>query len=518
MTDDFDLFNKQIQVSLANALKWGDGKLYTSDVANLDQVYLNSFTNAKDRQYHNCNACRSFLKRYGGLLVTNGVEVQSALFNFCGDLAPKHFEEALLQMARAVNKARITGIFASKLAKLGQPETNGWTHFWVQNPNVHTSPVTTAGQLMAQHRQDFLTLRRGLDEFDISVFAAVTNLMESEAAYRGSKFAKQAQGYSDLKTKIAGVQQHRRDVMLFHAIANGLPPGIKSSALGTLYDDLQKGMTPVDALKRFKAVVDPRVYQQPTAAPKAGNIKRAEDIFKAMNLELSLHRRVAGFREVRERCAWLWNGLPMRSTPAARVVETSKSGGIFGSLTQQAQPAASPDLAGVGARMSLRKFMEQRSQNVAAMQIIHLDKPHSLGTITAAVHDEAPTLFAWGNTYGWYRWFAVPGKDFNLNAEADVLGVLDLPSTWFSQDSPHKGLMFVLAGAADGGLVGAGIPAEGLRNELHEVKRTIVAHSLQGALQSVPDDHAAGLIVRKDDFKPFVIRADGIDYGITSWE
>lgn len=97
-------------------------------------------------------------------------------------------------------------------------------------------------------------------------------------------------------------------------------------------------------------------------------------------------------------------------------------------------------------------------------------------------------------------------------------GLLDLPSTWFSQDSPHKGLMFVLAGAADGGLVGAGIPAEGLRSELHEVKRTIVAHALQGKLQGEPGNQAAGLIVRKDDFKPFVIRADGIDYGITSWE
>ena len=517
MNDDFDLFNKQIQVSLANALKWGDGKLYTSDATGLDTEYLRSFTNAKDRQHHNCNACLGFLRRYGGLLVTNGAEVRAALWGFTDpESGPAHFAQAHDLLHGVVAKARINGIFASKFPVLGQPETNGWTHFWVQNPNVHTSPVTSAGQLMAQHRQDFLTLRRGLEEFDITTFAAVTNLMESEAAYRGSKFAKQAKGYSDLKTKTAGLQQHRRDVALFHALANGMPPGIKSSALGTLYEDLHKGMTVVDALKRFKAVVDPRVYQQPTAAPKAGNIKRAEDIFAAMGLAPALERRVAGFREVRERCAWLWNGLPMRS-PTGRTLEPSK-GGLFSGLTTQRDASAGPDLDGVGVRMSLRKFMEQRSQNVAAMQIIHLDKPHPLGTITAAVHDEAPTLFAWGNTYGWYRWFAVPGKDFSLGNETNVLGVLDLPSTWFSQDSPHKGLMFVLAGAADGGLVGAGIPAEGLRSELHEVKRTIVAHSLQGKLQSVPDDQAAGLIVRKDDFKPFVIRADGIDYGITSWE
>jgi hypothetical protein len=70
----------------------------------------------------------------------------------------------------------------------------------------------------------------------------------------------------------------------------------------------------------------------------------------------------------------------------------------------------------------------------------------------------------------------------------------------------------------DQGSVGSGIPAEGLRSELHEVKRTIVAHALNGKLTGEAGQQAAGLIVRKDDFKPFVIRANGVDYAITSWE
>ena len=129
-----------------------------------------------------------------------------------------------------------------------------------------------------------------------------------------------------------------------------------------------------------------------------------------------------------------------------------------------------------------------------------------------------PPLFSWGSTYGWYRWFGVTGKDFNIGTEATVLGILDLPSTWFDAAGPHTGLMFVLSGAIDQGSVGSGIPAEGLRSELHEVKRTIVAHALNGTLKPTLMPHAAGLIVRKDDFKPFVIRANGVDYAITSWE
>jgi hypothetical protein len=97
--------------------------------------------------------------------------------------------------------------------------------------------------------------------------------------------------------------------------------------------------------------------------------------------------------------------------------------------------------------MSLRKFMEQRSQSVEAMKIVGLDRPHPMGTITAAVHNDAPPLFSWGSTYGWYRWFSVTGKDFGLGNEAEVLGILDLPSTWFDAAGPHTGLMFVLDGA-----------------------------------------------------------------------
>ena len=75
-----------------------------------------------------------------------------------------------------------------------------------------------------------------------------------------------------------------------------------------------------------------------------------------------------------------------------------------------------------------------------------------------------------------------------------------------------------LTAALDQGSVGSGIPAEGLRSELHEVKRTIVAHALNGKLTGEAGQQAAGLIVRKDDFKPFVIRANGADHAITSWE
>lgn len=518
--DKFDQFNASIQASLAAALKWGDGKLYTSNAKDLDLVYLRGFANPIDRQYHNCSACKSFLRRYGGLLVTNGKTTMPALWDGVNPAGvPEHFQNSHAFLSEAVREARITGVFASSAPRLGQPETNGWTHFWVNNPKVHDRRVKTAGQWMAEVRQDFLTLRRGLDEFSQDTLDAVA---ASLAAW-SPKFAPTAQRYADLKRRIVSApnQQHR-DMVLFHALANAGPgfAGIKGSALGSFYKDLSDGMPMDAATNRFKAVTNPWVYQQPTAAPKAGNIKRAEEIFAALGLEPALHRRVASFDEVRERCAWLASRSITidESTP---VPPAPTKQGIFAALRE---PQNQSPLHQAASKTSLRKFMEGYVRGIDSMQIIGLDRPHSLGTITTAVHPEAPSLFAWSGHCAWYRWFAAPGKDFGLSSEAAVLGVLDLPSTWFDAGGPHKGLMFVLQGAKDTNNVGSGICAEGLRADLHEVKRTIVAHSLQGTLlPTAPGvQGAAGLIVRQDGFKPFVIRTFkgnvAVDFAVTSWE
>lgn len=511
--DHFDKFSAFLRASLAQALLWGDGHLYATNKTDLDQVYLSGFANPADRQYHNCSACRSFLRRYGGLAVISkdGTQVRSAFFSFLdATKVPEHFTGAFDALISAAHsQLRIRGIFESSVLRFGTPEAGGWRHFWADNPRVYQRTTLSAGQKMAEHQHNFETLQRALNEIPPQVFAQVAYLMQGNVIKRAAKFLALAEQYAAL----APVKDH---VRLWHALANG-PAGfasIKSSALGSLYDDLTKGLPVKDAVARFNAVTDSRVYMQPTAAPKAGNIDRAEKIFNDLGLSLSLERRVLTRDEVMNQCVWTPDrALPLNIPPAK---------GIFGNLREDTVVP----IDGGAIQLSLRRFMEKVCLTTARMSLRDLGRPVDLGFLTGPVHDSAPPLFAWGHAYSWVRFYGASAKDFGITAkDIGVVGVLDAPSTWTNKAGTPRAVMFLVSHGTPMNLlnqVGSGITSEGLRSDLREVHRTIVAHSRKGTMNSIANA-AVGLIVREDDFKPFSLtgmHGSGITcrYDITSWE
>lgn len=66
--DDFDDVTRAAQRSLGRNLKL-HGALFRVDAGDLFEVYLQSFEDPTERQYHNCNCCRNFINRFGSLVV-----------------------------------------------------------------------------------------------------------------------------------------------------------------------------------------------------------------------------------------------------------------------------------------------------------------------------------------------------------------------------------------------------------------------------------------------------------------
>lgn len=504
--DDFHKFNNALQAALAAALAWGDGRLYTTTFVEADKVYLGGFSDPMRRQHHNCNACLSFLRRYGGLAVIHAQHGKKSIWEFLDQKHLGEFEMPCGRLLHAANGSLINGIFESSDPILGTPESGGWHHMWLANPRVHKRGALTARQLVARHRQDHETLSRALREIPKERFRQVALLMSDSRVLRGDKFRALAEKYSALAESKPTAMQ------LWHELATN-PPGfasIKSSVLGALYDDLSKGYVIYECIIRFNAATDARAYQQPTAAPKAGNIARAEQLFEQLDLARSLHRRVMSFDEVRSRCAW---------TPG-NAKNAAKPTGLFGHLKPGATPIAMPNGT---INISLRGFMEKVSPHASNIWWAQLNAKPNFGFLTTAVYEDAHPLFAWGHNASWVRYYASEAAQFGVSAGARVLGILDLPSTWHQPTHPH-GLLFVVEGAADTEVatVGAGIAAEGLNNDLREVRRTLVAHSATGALDSCVGQAAAGIIARGDDFKPFAVAAEMAGtsalYNIVSWD
>jgi hypothetical protein len=62
---DYDRLVSAMRIHFENAAS--GGPLFTTDAEGLFEAYLSGFPEA-DRQYHNCNNCRRFIERFGGLV------------------------------------------------------------------------------------------------------------------------------------------------------------------------------------------------------------------------------------------------------------------------------------------------------------------------------------------------------------------------------------------------------------------------------------------------------------------
>ena len=64
---DFGDVTRSAQRQLARNLAISGGTLFRVDAGDLFEVYLQSFEDHAERQYHNCHACRQFIERFGAL-------------------------------------------------------------------------------------------------------------------------------------------------------------------------------------------------------------------------------------------------------------------------------------------------------------------------------------------------------------------------------------------------------------------------------------------------------------------
>ena len=66
--EDYKLFLEGIKYSFNNAVKMGHNHLFTTDANGLYDTFLDCLP-AEFRQIYNCNACRHFVNKFGGLVV-----------------------------------------------------------------------------------------------------------------------------------------------------------------------------------------------------------------------------------------------------------------------------------------------------------------------------------------------------------------------------------------------------------------------------------------------------------------
>ncbi|BCM87784.1 hypothetical protein [Methylobacterium indicum] len=525
--DQFDELVRAIQARLDRVLNTYGQKLFTTRIPEdaLWQAFLNGVP-AEQRQYHTCNCCKGFVRRFGGLVAIGEAGDQHSAFWSNTDV-PAIYLPAIREMHAIVDAAPVDGVFVNDVRTWGIPEAGGFTHFAVRVPAamVHRNTYNNAAhQVMAQKRQDFGTLQHGLADFDRELLGQAMTILTADAVKRSEKFIAPTQFLLDLHAARGSSRGSRANNLVWRAVASA-PVGFctpRSGMIGTLLEDLASGMSFESVRSRWNAKVHPLAYQRPQAAPTAGNVAAAEKLFAEMGLAPSLERRYARFEELpREEFFWL--------QPMSRGRDAPGDAGLFGDVVRRSV-ARSVGIELPLTNITWRRFNETVLPNAIKIEVLIEPKMHFYGLLTAS-DPEAPPILRWDredrrNPFSWFLYAGGSSPDrwaLRAGAWVNVPGVLRAPAVWngMKDETFQMRAMFVLEGAHNTGNAHLNLFPEMLRSELHPVRSTIEAYNATRHPSGAAQGTANGLLIggREDRHRLRVTTELGqATYHVDRWE
>lgn len=494
--DHFDDLAKVVRDRFARLVTKGERLYKTVDASklgvNADVVYDAFIANLlpSDQQVHRCTACRHFLRRYGDLVtIDEEGKTTSVLWAYDDASVPSCYRAAITAMHTLVERMPVVGVHLSSEITWGTPITGEWRHFAVVNPSVHEGVLITADQRAAAIREDRATLGHALGEFSHEVVDKVAALLETDAMFRSEKVLGPGKWFGMVQMKLAETKNHNRHGNLLWRFAATAPTGfchIKSSMIGTLLEDVKAGLDTATISRKFREKMDPLQYQRPTAAPAAGNVKRAEEVFEKLGLARSLERRFARLEDVE----LIWR-------PRA-AKEAERREGLFAHVRTKDGSGGTPEATDLGTTttMTFVKFRDKVLPTAEEIECVTPTHGSYMGVVTA-VHADAPPLLQWSNPVSVYVYVSgSPRAQWQLaSPRVKVTGVMLMPWMWGGQSLPNHSprAMLVLEGCRDSRKSGLALFPETLRSELREVRATIEAHSSTGTIAGRDEASASGL-------------------------
>lgn len=513
----FDHFTNAVRNHFALMVDGHASELLTVSTEGLFDLYLSGFPEAT-RQEHNCDCCRRFIARFGGLVRVDDTGERSSVM-WPSDHDSQYGPAARLMSAH-VKQASIKGVFMTNAAELGIATKGGWSHFSVPVPATARKSVSDERlhAALSLKLQDMGTLQRGLADFDADTIHAALGLLRSESLYRSEKVLGPCEWLHELRGAYDSTRGQARDALLWRAVASA-PPGFctpRSSMIGTLLEDIASGMA-FDAVKaRFAAKMNPLQYQRPQVPATAGNIAQGEKIIAELGLAPSLHRRFARLDEIQK----IWTPVDKPAAPGQ---------GVFGHLVPKGKstPAA---LVGDAGAITWDKFQRTVLPTAERIEFL-LEERMNWCALLTAVNADAPPILQWDhpdarNPVSWYVYQGgSPSSQWGMSSGQyrKVTGVALQPSMW-NGGYAHQGksVLFVIDGARDEKDAGMSLFPEFMRGELYSIRATIEAYSKAGSIQGREDASACGIRISNHQGQSNRVRVTSatsvMEYLIDRWD
>lgn len=290
-----------------------DGKpifLVNFDKDKMWEAYLNGFSNEDIRQSYNCNNCKSFFRRYAGIVGLNEKLEYITMFDKTSVVIALDSEMANDGMAQSIENV-IKYIRSCKLETipvfdfdpketLGGVENNtsqsgiNWSHFNIHIPEKYVAKGSDSG---ASQRGKFTskvtTLNRCLKEIKQSDTELLIELIDQGSIYKGVEFRPQLSAFLTVQKEYNKNNENLNYAYLASLNLSESVTNIRNTSIGTLLVDIAEGTDLDIAVKKYEKVVAPTNYKRPTALVTGKMIDEAKKELEKLGLIESLNRKYA---------------------------------------------------------------------------------------------------------------------------------------------------------------------------------------------------------------------------------
>lgn len=378
----------------------------------LVEIYLNSFPE-EDRQYFNCNCCKSFLRQYGNIVAIVDGKVKT-MWEFDFHQMNAQYKKTSDLLHEFVLQQPFAEVFLSDVAQLGTTyniaKNSGikWEHFSVELPRnkVYSGLIPAKQSECAATVQVF---ERSLKEITTESIETVLELIAQNSLYRGEEFKPMISSFMAHKLAYDKLSESDKTIYVWSKHKENLR--IRNTSIGTLLVDFSAiNLKNVDlsflnydfteseanvdtrafmkAVRSFEKMVAPDNYKRPTAGYTPKQVELLKAFIMEMGYELSLKRRYAIETDI----------------PVEQVLFVNRDfkpePDIFDTLKETA--LVNPKKLSNLETMSLDKFITDVVPTAKKIEML-LSANHegNFMALTAGVNPDAPTLFKWDSSLAW---------------------------------------------------------------------------------------------------------------------
>lgn len=390
----------------AQFTKMANGPLFTVDLSKdeLWNTYLSAFpegTNPmyRERTEHDCNCCKQFIRAVGNVV---SIVDNKLVTIWDGPVNEPNYQVVATALSDFVKSKAVAGQFLHYEATAGSNKSfedtlNGikrWDHFFVNIPRVYVAPKDNIASRVAAHRSSHDVFLRSLNEFSMESVDIVLDLIAQNAIYRGQENLATVNGFKKLKVEFDKLKTNsEKDNFVWANVSkiSGAIAHIRSSAIGTLIDDISSGKEIDDAVRSFEAKVAPANYKRPTAVVTKKMIDAARNTVNDLGLTSALERRFATLTDISINNILFAN----------RQTKNALLGDVFDDISAAVVTKSSKKKDTVE-EVTIDKFISDILPRVDSVELmVENSHQNNFVSLIAPVDPSAGNLFKWDNKFSW---------------------------------------------------------------------------------------------------------------------